>query len=269
MQRLFVCLLMAWVMGLSCPSLSRAVKIESVTLPKADVFLGFVTGGLVGKVLIKEGDMVGKNKTLASLNDSVERLELARLTALADDRTRLWAAEADLSQKRSDLKKLELAKQQGAATDMELEHATLAVTTAELQVRMEEFQRLQQKQNRDVLQAKIDRMKIVSPINGKVEQIKIETGESVEALAPVIRVVQIDPLWIDVPVPLASVRGVKVGEEVSVFFPDLPDQAVAGKIIHVASVADAASDTFRIRVEVPNPSRRMAGERVLVEVASP
>lgn len=249
------------------PLPSPAASIESITMPKADIFLGFVSGGLVGKVVVKEGDLVKKGAMLASLNDSVERLELARLTALAEDRTRRWAAEADLAQKSADLKKLQFAKEQGAATDMEIEHATLAVTTAELQVRMEKFQQLQHQQNRDVLKSRIERMRVISSIAGVVEEIKIESGESVEALAPVIRVVQIDPLWVDVPVPLSQTRALKVGSETDVFFPDAPAEPVKARIIFVGSVADAASDTLRIRVEIPNPSRRMAGERVRVEVS--
>ena len=258
----------AWsVLLLAMPVAVMAGGVEAITMPQADIFLGFVGGGLVDEVVVKEGDRVKKGALLARLNDSVERLELARLTALAEDTTRLRAAEADLAQKRADLKKLQLAREQGATTDMEIEHATLAVTTAALQVLMEEFQQLQHQQNRDVLKAKLDRMRIVSSVAGGVEEIKIEAGESVEALAPVIRVVQNDPLWVDVPVPLTDARALKVGAHVKVLFPDAPQKPVEGRIIYVATVADAASDTLRIRVEIPNPARRMAGERVFVDVS--
>ena len=37
-----------------------------------------------------------------------------------------------------------------------------------------------------------------------------------------------------------------------------------GRIIFVAAVADAASGTLRVRIEVPNKARRPAGEHVLV-----
>lgn len=257
-------------MTLCCP-LAKPVwgagGIESITMPQADILLGFVTGGLVGSVLVREGDRVKKGTLLAKLNDAAERVELERLTALAADTTRLEAAEADLGQKRADMKKMLLAKEQGAATDLEVEHATLAVTTAELQVRMESFQRLQHQHNRDRLKEQLERMRIISSISGGVEEVKIEPGESVEALAPVIRVVQNDPLWIDVPVPLAQSRKLKIGSRVKVLFPEAGAEQVLGRVIYVASVADAASDTRRVRVEVPNPQRRMAGERVLVEVS--
>ena len=91
--------------------------------------------------------------------------------------------------------------------------------------------------------------------------------ESVEALAPVIRVVQNDPLWIDVPVPLSLARELKVGSRVKILFSETGATSAEGKVIYAASVADAASDTRRVRVEVPNSQRRIAGERVLVDVS--
>ena len=245
-----------------------AAGIESITLPQADTFLAFITAGLVREVLVKEGDRVEIGTLLAQLVDKAERIELERMIAQADDTTRFEAAVADLQQKRADMKKLQQAREQGAATKLEIEHATLAVTTAELQVRMEVFQRLQHQQNRDKLKAQLERMQIVSSISGVVEEIKIEPGESVEALAQVIRVVQNDPLWIDVPVPLTEGRTLKVGSQVKVSFPEAGTQTVQGRVIHAAAVADAASATRRVRVEVPNPHRRIAGERVLVDVSN-
>jgi len=37
-----------------------------------------------------------------------------------------------------------------------------------------------------------------------------------------------------------------------------------GRVVFVGSVADAASGTLRVRVEVPNKASRPAGEHVLV-----
>lgn len=267
MRRFLILLLVVGALTILLGKPVLAISVESITMPQADIFLGFVSGGLVEKVLVKEGDYVKKGSLLARLNDSVEMLELERMSDLAEDTTRLMAAEAELAQKRADLKKLHLASEKGAATDMEIEHATLAVTTAELQVRMEQFQKLQHEKNRDILKAKIERMRIVSSVSGNVEEIKIENGESVEALAPVIRVVKINPLWIDVPVPLRAARKLKVGSMVTVTFPDDQQYPKKGEVIYVSSVADAASDTLRIRVEVSNKKKRMAGERVSINIS--
>ena len=103
----------------------------------------------------------------------------------------------------------------------------------------------------------------------------MEVGESVNTTTTeVIRVVQIDPLWIDAPVPLTQAVELKVGRTAQVVFglPDKPTKAepastslvVPGRVIFVGAVADAASDTLRVRIEVPNQAKRPAGEHVRV-----
>ena len=150
-------------------------------------------------------------------------------------------AMAELAQTKVDLKRFEEAKTKGAATEWETEHTRLKL---------------------DQLKIEVELMRLVSPLTGRVEEVGIETGEAAQPLTPVIRVVKTDPLWIDVPVPLAQARGLRPNGPARVTFPGKVQ--AAGRIVHVSSVADAASGTLRVRVEVPNPSRRPAGEHVTV-----
>jgi len=92
----------------------------------------------------------------------------------------------------------------------------------------------------------------------------VETGESVNALGDVVRVVQIDPLWIDVPVPLTEATNLRRGNTARVDFSDPDKISVDGTIVFIGAVADAASGTLRVRVELPNKSNRPAGEHVRV-----
>ena len=150
------------------------------------------------------------------------------------------AAEAALlAQKQVDLKRLKLAKEHSVATDLEVEHAQLEVRIAEIRV---------------------DNMRLLSPIDGFVEKIDIEVGESVQALDDTIRIVRIDPLWIDVPVPQDKAYTVKVGDTAVVKFPKPRKESSLGKVIFVSRAADAGSSTLRARIEVPNKSNRPAGE---------
>ena len=116
---------------------------------------------------------------------------------------------------------------------------------------------------------RVENMQLKSPIDGRIEKVDIEVGESANALADVIRVVQIDPLWIDAPVPWADAMGLKTGMTARVQFAE-PGKAASiaeGRLIFVAAVADAASGTLRVRIEVPNKTGRPAGEHVLVTFA--
>jgi multidrug resistance efflux pump len=109
-------------------------------------------------------------------------------------------------------------------------------------------------------------MLIKSPIDGRIEKIDVEVGESVNALTEVIRVVRTDPLWVDAPVPLQEGLRLKPGmtARIQIVGAGPGEEALEGRVIFVSSVADAASGTLRVRLEVPNKSGRPAGEHVLV-----
>jgi RND family efflux transporter MFP subunit len=248
--------------GISAPS----AKLEGISAPSADIMLSFVLGGRVAEVLVKDGDFVKKNQLLARLDDKTERIQLTQLKAQAKDKTLVQKASAEWVQKKADSRKIARAKTKGAATDWEVQHARLAVKIALLALQASKFEHEQYQRTYRQAQSQLKRMQLVSPIAGRVEKTNIEAGEAAESLVPVIQVVKIDPLWIDLPVPLEQVRQLRKGNIARVSFPgiDAPE-AAEGIIIHVSRVADAASDTLRVRVEVPNPDGRPAGERVFVE----
>lgn len=158
------------------------------------------------------------------------------------------AAEASLAQKKVDLKRLEWAASRGAATDLEVEHARLDVKIAQIIV---------------------DRMCLKSPIAGTIDKIEVEVGEAIDGLADVVRVVKTDLLWIDVPAPLAKGRTLKVGQIAEVKFPGSEKDILQAKIIYVSTVADAASSTLRVRIEVSNKLNRPAGEHVRITFLAP
>jgi len=250
--------------GLAC-----AEGIEAITKPSEDVTLSFVQAGRIASVLVKEGDDVKTNQLLVQQDDAARLVELAQLKAEAEQTVRIRGQEAQLAQKTVDLHKLEEAFEKKAVSKWDVEHARLEVSMAELTLELAKFQRGQSQLKYDQTRIEVDRMRLESPIPGKVEKLFVKPGESADALAQVVRVVKIDPLWIEVPVPLADARKLKVARAAQVRFPDNPEQPAAGKVIHIGAVADAASDTLTVRVELPNPTGRPAGERVGVSFPAP
>jgi len=243
-----------------------AVGIEWQTRPSADVMLKFVQPGRVAEVLIKDGDRVKPGDVLVRLDDEAERVKLKQLKAVADDELHVKAAEAQLDQQRADLKKLEWAGKEGAATEWEIEHQRLEVKIGEWSLQKARFNRERAYEDYEQVRAQLDRMTMKSPISGRVEFVFVEVGESVEALGDVVRLVKIDPLWTDVPIPLAHARRLKVGDTLQVVFQESGGVGIPGRIIHIAALADAAAETLMIRLEVANPKGRPAGERVRVLV---
>ena len=70
------------------------------------------------------------------------------------------------------------------------------------------------------------------PLRGLSRMSAIEVGESIGTLGPVIRLVQNDPLRIDVPVPMAQAGELAVGQNVWVTFPGTTADALAERSHH-------------------------------------
>jgi RND family efflux transporter MFP subunit len=253
---------------------SAAPGIRAITRPSADATLSFVQPGRIAAVHCQEGDRVQAGQVLVRQDDAAEEVLLAQLKAQSEDTTQIRASEASLAQKKVDLQKLEKAAASNAATALEVEHAKLEVTIAQLSLELARFEHEQAGRKYHEQDIRVQNMQIKSPIDGSIEKIDVEVGESVNTTMQAIQVVQTDPLWIDAPVPLAQAIDLKAGGTAQVTF-GLSDQptraeqaaagsAVPGRIVFVAAVADAASGTLRVRIEVPNKTRRPAGEHVLI-----
>jgi len=238
--------------------------IAAITIPSADVTLSFVRPGRIAKVHVKEGNNVKAGELLVQQDDAAEQAQLIQIKAQSEDTTQIEAAQASLDQKRVDLKKIEWVAERGSATELEVEHAQLDVKISELSLKVAQFEQEQNKMKYKEAQIRVDNMSLKNPIDGTVEKVEVEVGESVKGLDDVIRVVRTDPLWIDVPVPLAKGKTLNLGQSTKVKFPDAEQSPVEGKVIYISTVADAASATLRTRIEVPNKLKRPAGEHVRV-----
>jgi RND family efflux transporter MFP subunit len=257
----------AVVLFIAGASLCSAQGISAITDPSADVMLSFLTAGRIAEVLAKEGDVVKTDQLLARQDDSVEQIQLTQLRASAEDTTQILAAQATLEQKKVDLKRLAWAAERGAATELEVEHAKLDVRIAELSLKVAEFDRAQAIRKYESALVSVENMRLKSPVSGTVEKVSIEVGESTNALEEVIRIVRTDPLWIDAPVPLNRANKLKVNQTALVNFTGTEGQSAQGKIIFIATAADAASSTLRVRIELPNKTKRPSGEHVTVNFA--
>jgi len=250
--------------GGASPSLTGGIR--AITRPSADVTQSFVQPGRIAGVHFKEGDAVKAGQALVQQDDAAEQVLLAQLKAQSEDMTQIRASEASLEQKKVDLQKLEKAAASKAATALEVEHARLDVTIAQLSLELARFEHEQAGRKYQEQKIRVENMQLKSSIDGYIEKIEVEVGESVNTTIEVIRVVQVDPLWIDAPIPLAQAVGLKAGMTARVELAESGKRGLIGegRISFVGAVADAASGTLRVRIEVPNKARRPAGEHVLV-----
>jgi len=254
-----VALLAAALAALGQAPAPTVSPIMAITKPSHDVTLTFVRAGAISEILVKEGDTVATGQILAKQDDREEQAALTYDRFKSEDRTRIEAQDAILAQKRVDLEKM---KATGVATRFEMDNAALEVKIAEANVKLTTFEHEQDGRKYAQTKIAVDKLTLRSPVPGLVEQVMMKVGEMVDPQqSKVVRIVQIDPLWVDVPVPLTAARTMTTGSPATV---QMADGNRAGKIIHIANVADAASDTLLVRVEIPNKQKTPAGERVRV-----
>jgi multidrug resistance efflux pump len=108
-------------------------------------------------------------------------------------------------------------------------------------------------------------MTLNSPIDGIVETIDVSVGEVTDPQKPVMTVVKNDPLWVEFFLPTAQSSKLKVGQQLEVRYADQPQWAPA-KVIYKAPVADVASNTQKMRLEVANSNGTDAGLQVVVRL---
>ena len=107
--------------------------------------------------------------------------------------------------------------------------------------------------------------RVRSPVDGVVVERLLMPGEYRNEQSPIITLAQVNPLRVEVFIPTALYGQVYVGQAAEVS----PEAPVGG--MHPATVAvvdrvlDAASGTFGVRLELPNPELRLpAGIRCKV-----
>lgn len=241
--------------------------VPAYSKPSQDVTLTFSRPGRIAKMIVKEGDRVEKGQELAQLDDREERAQVAIDKSKAEDTTPIQVQEKIRDQKQVNYKRyLQVAEANAkGVSPLELDAARIDALVEEARVAMATMSHEQDVLKYEQTKVVLQKCTLVSPFAGWIEEIHLKDGESVDgnANSKVVRVVNVDPLWIDASVPLTMARQVKTGDSAQVKFPET-DKTESGRVIFVGAVADAASETVVIRIELPNPNKRLAGEQVNV-----
>ncbi len=256
---------------------------KGVSRPSQDAVLGFSLPTNVSattvKELVKRGGMdVKKGEVIVKGDDAEDRILLKLqeervAKPLAVDRAKAAMELSDVEYNRT-----REAYARGASGTQEVDRARLQAQVAGIDWELALSNDLQEKIQLERLAERVTRYDIVAPFDGSIDLVNADLGQVVGGNEKVVRVVDVDPLWVDVPAPTDDQRtwemtvGSKAWALASVA--GVP-RIIEGKVIEVSPTADPASRTRRIRVEVPNPpapagtTRLLAGEALWVRFTQP
>ena len=223
---------------------------------------------VIESVRVRRGDVVRKGQVLVTLSSGPEQAALALAKSRAEMQGEIKAAEArvEIAHKKVERAR-ELFKQNFISANARDE------AEAEFKLATEELRRARENQRLAVLEAEraaevLALRTIRSPFNGIVVEVLLRPGEfgAITFKDPIMKLAEIDPLNVEVLLPVTLYGKVKAGQRATV----MPESPVGGRydtVVRVVDrIVDAASGTFGVRLELPNRQQKLpAGLRCRVQ----
>ncbi|MDJ0739526.1 MAG: efflux RND transporter periplasmic adaptor subunit [Gammaproteobacteria bacterium] len=233
-----------------------ADALDCVINPSVVADLGSGVPGVLSEVRVDRSDLVRAGDVVARLESGVETAahELARVRAGKDAEIQLRRVNAAFGQRQ--LKRSEdLFRRKVISTnDIDERKTEAQLATIELRRALD---------NRELAELELARAEqvvrrrtIESPITGVVMERFKTIGEYVDE-QPVLRVAQLDPLYVEVFVPVERLGDVRTGMRADVWAEALDGEAWQAEVSRVDRVADVASGTYGVRLVLPNPDYRL------------
>lgn len=225
--------------------------------------------GIVGAVNVERGAAVRKGQVLATLRSDVEHASVN----VAKTRSQ---AEADVRTAEANLKLARITQQRGEElvgkkfiSQQALDKSIAETAVAEQKLKLAREQLEVWGSELGLARAQLGQRSIRSPLDGIVAERYVWPGERVEEKA-LFKVVKINPLRVEMVLP-AVLYGTLSKDMFIKVTPELPgSEPMEAKVILVDRTIDGASNTFRVRAEIPNEDMVLpAGVRCKAELPDP
>ncbi len=208
--------------------------IDGLSEPQQDSTLGFQLAGVLASLSVKDGQAVKEGDLLASLDNELEKLEVARRALVRDAAQKDYERTKQVFDNGKSVSRDELDQKEANFKVAEVEH--------------------------QVAEAQLRRRQLRAPFDGIIsDHFDLDPGESVQPNAPVVRLVNPALCRFTCHVPGSVNHGLKEGTSVTIQF-QLGEKTVnfAGKVEFVSPTVDAASGLQVIKATFANPERAIA-----------
>lgn len=262
----FLLLVIAMLSGVA-PARAQA-EFDCMIEAKQAIEIRSPVEAMIESVRVKRGDPVTKGQILVTLESGPERASFALATSRAQAVGEIRAAEA-----RVDITKKKLQRAEDLVKQSFISHNARDEAEAEHKLASEELRRAKENQQIAAHEAKragevLAMRTIRSPFTGVVVEVLLKPGEfgAITFKDPILKLAEIDPLHVEVILPVSQYGKVKQGQHASV----TPEQPVGGRydtvVKIVDKIVDAASGTFGVRLELANKNGALpAGVRCKVQ----
>ena len=234
-------------------------EFDCVMKPARVARIGSPIAGIVDEVVVRRGDTVAPGDVVARLRSEVEEagLEVHRARALNSTRVDAQRSRVELTRKQYARAKMLWERKilpTSTYDEIESEH-TLAHSELERELHEQRLARLEYERSK----LAVERHTIRSPTSGVVIEQALSAGEFVRPDRYIVTIAVLDPLHIDVFLPVRWFHDIKPGIEAVVEPASPVDGRYEAKVSVVDKVFDAASGSFGIRAVLPNANGVLPG----------
>ena len=201
----------------------RTISVNGRTAPARTVELNAETDGRVVATGVERGDRVSAGGVIVRLDERGRNARLAEAQAIVKQREVEFAARDQL-------------KSESYVSEAQLQEAAALLESAKAELRRAELD--------------IDYMRVRAPFDGALQERQVEIGDFVSAGDPVATVVDDRTLIVRAEVSEYDAQYVTTGKQAAAVL--ATGEHVEGSIRYVAPVADEATRTFAVELEVDN-----------------
>lgn len=118
--------------------------------------------------------------------------------------------------------------------------------------------------NRDSDAAEVERIraliaekKVLAPFSGRLGIRQVDLGQFVSAGTVLVSLQQLDPIYVDFPIPEQQLEQITVGDEVEVTVDAFSGETFSGKVTTLDAKVDQSTRNITVRGQVSNPDRKL------------
>lgn len=267
------CILLAAVAAFGCDANAAqspdvvADALSCLVKPRQVIQVGSPVFGMLAKVFVDRATKVSENQIVAKLDTTVEEAQLALDRFRASNTTAIEAAKTDLAWNQREMARREKIAGNMFSKANEMDEVSTKIDQDRITIRKAEIDQRTAALEASRSEGQYKLKLIRSPVNGVVSDLKLSPGEFIYEQTPIMTIVQYDPLTVDLTMTASHYRSVRVGTVAQVFLATPVDKTVSATVDAVDPIIDAASDTFRVRLVLPNPDNAIpAGVRCNVRM---
>ena len=239
-------------------SATSDATFDCVIQPTEVVELSSPVPGIIDTIGVDRSDPVKKDQVVATLQSNVEQAQVDLSKQRAGFEGEIESKRASLSFARRSQQRTQKLFNKKAVPFHVLDEAKTDAILAATELRTAQENKRMAELELERAQATLALRTVRSPVSGVVVERLKSPGEFVED-KPILRIAQLDPLRVEVIVPVEKYGTISTGMRAEVT-PELArKRKYIAEVSIVDKVVDAASGTFGVRLELPNPGNFIPG----------